>query len=80
MSRYNPKIIEEVVLGLLYLNVFDDYGATRAWKSLNLEALKRLHQKGLISDPFTRAKSVKITMEGLDRGYEMARKHFAESR
>jgi hypothetical protein len=73
-------MIEEIVLGLLYLNVFDDYGATRAWKSLNLDALKKLYRKGYISDPFTRAKSVTVTNEGLDRGYEMARRYFSPDR
>lgn len=37
----------------------------RAWKSLDRDAMNRLHAKGLISDPANRAKSVAFTKEGL---------------
>jgi hypothetical protein len=35
-------------LALLYLGLHDDH---RAWKSFDWDALDRLHDKGLISNP-----------------------------
>ena len=37
----------------------------RAWKSFDWEALNRLHGKGLISDPVSKARSVVLTETGL---------------
>ena len=61
---YNEDKVDEVVLALLHLNTFSEGGVCRAWKSLNWDSLNRLHQKGLISDPKSRAKSVQITDDG----------------
>ena len=61
---YNEDKVDEVVLALLHLNTFSEGGVSRAWKSLNWDSLNRLHQKGLISDPKSRAKSVQITDDG----------------
>ncbi len=59
--------IDEAVLALLYLNMHDydppDYA--RAWKSFDWDAMDRLHQKGLISNPVSKTKSVVFTAEGL---------------
>src|SRR5262249_35471379 len=37
------------------------------WKSFDWAAMERLHEKGLISDPVGRAKSVVLTDEGLEK-------------
>jgi hypothetical protein len=36
----------------------------RVWKGFDWDAMERLHQKGLISDPVGKAKSVVLTAEG----------------
>jgi uncharacterized protein DUF6429 len=54
--------IDEVVLALLYLGRLD---GNRAWKSFDWDAMARLHEKGLISSPVGKAKSVALTEEGL---------------
>jgi hypothetical protein len=54
--------IDEATLALLYLGLHDRY---RAWKGFDWGAMDRLHQKGLISDPVGKAKSVVFTEEGL---------------
>ena len=61
--------IDEAVLALLYLNICerDRFGGARAWKSLDWDAMDRLHNSDLISDPATKAKSVWLTDEGLAR-------------
>lgn len=60
--NYDEQKIDDAVLALLYLALHD---GTRAWKSFDWEALSRLHQKGYISNPVSKAKSVLFTNEGL---------------
>lgn len=54
--------VDRAVLALLSLGLHDGH---RAWKGFDWDALARLHEKGLISDPVGRAKSVVFTEEGL---------------
>lgn len=56
--------IDDAVLALLSLGLHD---GARAWKGFDWEAMDRLHQAGLISDPRGRAKSVVFSEEGLKR-------------
>lgn len=60
--------IDEAVLALLYLGLHD---GCRAWKGFDWEAMNRLHEKGMISDPVGRAKSVVFTEEGQRRSEEL---------
>ena len=75
--EYDKDRVDEMVLALLYLTLFDEdqYGA-RAWKSHDWDALDRLHEKGYISDPKSKAKSVVMTEEGAKRAKELFEKHF----
>ena len=59
--------IDEAVLALLYLGIYERHPMTgaRTWKSFDWDAMSRLHEKGLISDPVSKAKSVALTEEGL---------------
>jgi Domain of unknown function (DUF6429) len=51
--------LEETVLALLYVNSFDDKsGGRRAWKGFPWSVMDQLHEKGYISDPATKNKSV----------------------
>ncbi|MEX2648695.1 MAG: DUF6429 family protein [Alphaproteobacteria bacterium] len=54
--------IDEAVLALLYLGLHQDW---RAWKGFDWDAMDRLHQKGMISNPVGKAKSVVFSGEGL---------------
>jgi Domain of unknown function (DUF6429) len=56
--------IDEAVLALLSLGLHD---GARAWKGFDWDALDRLHQRGFITDPRDKAKSVVFTEEGLER-------------
>ena len=66
-SGYDEERIDQAVLALLYLTSFSDHEVMRAWKSHDWEALNRLHAKGLIGDPATKAKSVVFTDDGFAR-------------
>lgn len=72
----NEEKIDEVVLALLCLNFHGDHGAVRAWKSFDWDAMDRLHKKGLISDPRSKAKSVLVTEEGQKDAKELFEKYF----
>lgn len=66
--------IDQAVLALLYLGRHDHW---RAWKSFDWDAMDRLHQKGLISDPVSKAKSVLFTEEGLREAERLFQELFA---
>jgi hypothetical protein len=67
--------IDETVLALLYLTLHD---GSRAWKGLDWEAMNRLHEKGFISNPVGKAKSVALTEKGLQESERLFRKLFVK--
>lgn len=75
--KINEDKIDEVVLALLYLNFHGDYGGVRAWKSFDWDAMDRLYQKGYISDPKSKAKSVIVSEEGQKIAEELFEKYFS---
>ncbi len=74
MPDYNEDKVDEMVLALLHLTSFGDRGFVRAWKSHDWNALDRLCEKGLISDPKSKSKSVVLSEEGARRAEELFRK------
>jgi len=77
---YDADKVDEMTLALLYLTTFDDGSGPRAWKGMDWDALSRLHEKGHIDDPKSRAKSVPLTDEGARLSEELFCKHFGLSR
>jgi hypothetical protein len=77
---YDVDKIDDAVLALLTLTVHeeDEFGA-RAWKGHDWDALNRLHEKGCISDPVSKVKSVVVTPEGLAKGRELFAKLFPKN-
>jgi len=55
------------------------YIGTNTWKSHDWDALDRLHAKGYISDPKSKAKSVGLSPEGLKRARELFAQHFVRN-
>jgi len=68
--------IDDAVLALLLLGLHD---GQRAWKSFDWDAMARLHDKGLISDPVGKAKSVAFTDEGLQRAEALLQSLFGKA-
>jgi hypothetical protein len=60
--------VDDAVFALLWLTLHDE---RRAWKSLDWGALDRLHEKGMIGNPASKAKSVVLTDEGLRRAEDL---------
>jgi hypothetical protein len=54
--------VDQAVLALLSLGRHE---GNRAWKAFDWDVMNRLHQKGYITDPVGKAKSVLFTEEGL---------------
>ena len=77
---YDTGKVDDAALALLTLTVHqeNEFGA-RAWKSHDWEILNRLHKKGFIGDPVSKAKSVIMTPEGLAKGRELLEQLFAGS-
>ena len=61
-------------LALLYLGLRD---RGRAWIGFDWDALDRLHAKGMISNPASKAKSVVFTEEGLKQAERLFKELFA---
>jgi hypothetical protein len=77
MKDIDTDRIDEAVLALLYLGRHD-FG--RTWKSFDRDAMSRLHEKGFVSDPVGKAKSVIFTEAGERRSEEHFRELFAVRR
>jgi len=73
---YDEEKVDEVVLALLYLTSFEEHRITRAWRGQDWGALDRLFEKGFISDPCSKAKSVILTDDGLEQSRALFQKHF----
>jgi len=75
--EYDENKIDEMVLALLYLTLND---GDRAWKGHDWDTMDRLHAKGCISNPATAAKSVVLTVEGMQLSEELFKKHFVRTK
>jgi hypothetical protein len=75
--EYDKDKVDELVLALLYLTTHEQ--GTRAWKGMDWEAMNRLHEKGYIGNPKSKAKSVLLTQEGAQLSEELFKKHFGFS-
>ena len=78
----NTDKIDDAVLALLCLTSFTEgkgeFAFTRAWKGHDWEALNRLHQKCLISDPKSKAKSVALSKEGSQKAEALFQRLFCD--
>lgn len=77
--KINPDKVDDAVLALLGLNRFDDDLGPRAWKNFDWDAMNRLCEKGFISDPKSKAKSVALTEAGIKQAEAIMAKLFGEN-
>jgi hypothetical protein len=68
--------VNEAVLALLYLWSWQEYGAHRTWKDMDWDVMNALHERGWISDPRGKARSVVLSDEGVARAQEFVAGHF----
>jgi hypothetical protein len=74
---YAKDKVDEMTLALLYLVTTSDKIGACAWKGFEWATMDRLHEKGFISDPKSKAKSVVLTSEGERKSEELFKKHFS---
>ncbi len=75
--NYDQDKVDEIIFALLYLTTFKVESGFRAWKSLDWKTMERLFERGLISDPKSKAKSVALNEDGRQRSKELFEKHFS---
>ena len=63
--RYDKDKVDELVLARMWLVMHSDGDAVRAWKGFDWDTLDRLHEKGFISDPKSKAKSVVLSNQAV---------------
>ena len=77
--KYDEEKVDELVLALLYLTSFTVSGITRAWKGQDWDVMDRLHEKGLISDPKSKAKSVMLSEDAVKESARLFQKYFGSN-
>ena len=76
--KYDQDKVDEMTLALLYLVTTErqeGLGA-RAWKGFDLNTMSRLHEKGWIRDPKTKAMSFYLTEDGFKKSEQLFLEHF----
>lgn len=69
---FNEERAGDLVLALMHLTLHEE---RRAWKSYDWDVMNDLCERGFITDPRSKAKSVALTDEGLVRSREMFAKY-----
>ena len=77
--EFDTDKIDDDVLALLYLTSFREKKdwPWRTWKGQDWEVMNRLCQKGYISDPKSKAKSVTFSEEGFERARRLFEAKYA---
>jgi hypothetical protein len=71
--------VDKVVLALLYLTSFQEGEIKRSWKSYDWSVMDHLHEKGYISDPKNKNKSVVFSELGEEQGKLLVSKYFTKA-
>lgn len=77
--EYNKEKVDEATLALMWLVTESDKYGSRAWKGFDWDTLDRLHEKGLISDPKRKAKSVTLSEEAVELSETLFKRLFGKA-
>jgi len=77
---YDKDKVDEYTLALMYLVIHQrlEGSGARAWKGFDWDTMNRLHEKGYISNPIGKAKSVLMDEGGYLKAQELFRKFFGD--
>src|SRR3989304_7394695 len=78
IMEYDKDKIDEMTLALLFLVTWKEHGGARAWKGFDWDTLNRLYDKGMISDPKGKAKSIILTDQGIETSKALFERHFGK--
>jgi hypothetical protein len=70
--KYNKDKVDEMTLALMYLTT----EGHRTWKGYDWDTMNRLYEKGYISNPASKNRSVAISEEGMNLSEKLFEKHF----
>jgi hypothetical protein len=73
----NEKIAEAALAILSLSRMSDQYGVT-AWKGIDWDVMNLLFEKGWISDPVGKQKSVGVSEEGINLADQFLEKYFGK--
>ena len=73
---YDKEKVDDLTLALLYLVMFEEKHGSFAWKGFDWETMNRLHEKGYISNPKGKQKSVGVSPEGRKKAEELFKNYF----
>lgn len=73
MPAVDIERIDNTTLALLQLGLHE---GSRVWKTFEWETMNRLHAKGLISNPRSKAESVVLTEQGLRKSERLFKEMF----
>lgn len=77
---FDKDRVDDATLALLWLVMEKNrFGGASAWKSFDWNTMDRLHEKGYIDNPKSKAKSVGVTEEGEKRAQELFEQMFGVS-
>ena len=72
----NQDKIDETALAILLLTLHEE---KRVWKGMDWGVLDRLHEKGYLSDPKNKSKSVMLSEDGLKKAEEVFEELFRKN-
>ena len=78
-DNVNEQKLTEMALALLWLGCHDDQEFPRAWKSFDWDLMNLLHEKGYISNPVGKAKSVYMSPEAAAKAAALFEQHFGSA-
>jgi hypothetical protein len=64
MQNLDTDKIDDAVLAVLMLGA----SGNKVWKGIDAAALDRLHEKGLVGDPYGKTPTIELSEAGLARG------------
>ena len=79
--HYDKEKVDAYTLALLYLVTHEreEGCGARAWKEFDWDTMNRLHEKGLITNPVGKAKSVRMTEDGFKKSASFFKKFFMDN-
>jgi len=78
-DELDQEKVAEAALAVLSLSAFSSDDIMCVWKSVDWDVMGLLYERGWISNPKGKARSVHITGEGLERANAAARALFARA-
>ena len=77
-ENHDQEKLAEVALAILSLSRIIEKAGVRVWKGMDWDVMNILFEKGWISDPVGKQKSVWLTKEGVELAEQFLEEHFGK--